>query len=198
MKSKLAVFTIATLLNIPLSYALPMLSEDGRLLTGVEGDRGIVYDVRFGDGIVGSVYGDVNFDSHRFDESHSLAWFVSRALNDIGITDGSLIAGCESVQGFNECQLFNPAEASPGRLASYFEARIIEGGPWFVWEVGRSDLSLHQDTTSLQNVTLVTYQIAPSAVTAPAGLTLLGLGLACLGWSKRGLQASATRGQLNH
>ncbi|MFK8050294.1 MAG: hypothetical protein AB8B81_17845 [Halioglobus sp.] len=184
MKNIVAILALACFLSASHSFALPILSSDGSLLTGIE-YQGRIYDVMFGDGIVGDVYADVIFNTERFDEAHQLSFYIARALIDLGITHGERIAGCEVGQRESECRLFSPAEANPGILTAYFETRKIASDPWFVWDEGVSELSLLDDTALSRNVTLVTYRVAPSRVSAPTSLALLVFGFAGLGWSRR-------------
>ena len=103
------------------------LSADGSSLTGLD-VGGVLYDVMFGDGVVGDVYADVVFDADREIEARVLSDAIVAALNTIGGVSITDLKGCESLR---ECQAWIPSE----ELGDFFFGDVAEldsnsGGVW--------------------------------------------------------------------
>ena len=186
MKSKLRLLILAAFFHATSSMAIPMLSADGSSLTGVN-VGGTIYDVMFGDGIVGDVYAGVTFDATRRQEAVVVSASIGAALNALGISGSNILSGCEGVTGSITCTIFL---ASWDRIAFagdlYSEDSIDYRPTPGSWSTGRGiGLGPLDDTTGDENLTMATYRLAETAVPAPATLALFGLGLAGLGFSRR-------------
>lgn len=189
MKNSLKLLTLAMLFHATSSWAIPMLSADGTSLTGLDVD-GTIYDVKFGDGVVDTVYSGVTFDATRETEANAVSRAIVAALNLLEVSFSD-IAGCDvaASTGREICHLFNPDSINPdnGRYTdlavAYSDGRIL-AGEWRSTPSTGSSRAPGDTTAGNPQHTLVQYQLA-ATVPAPATLALFALGLVGLGWSKR-------------
>ena len=94
----------------PAARAVPILSADGSLLSGVDVPGYGLYDIALGDGLTSDVFGGVTFDSARRAEADAVSTAVASALFDLSAAASS-IAGCEGAV----CYIFIPDRLeSPG------------------------------------------------------------------------------------
>lgn len=183
MKNQLRLLTLAILFQAASSWAMPMLSADGSSLTSID-VGGTLYDVMFGDGVVGDVFAGVTFDAAREAEANAVSVAITDALNVLGAVNTD-IAGCEEDPGGRQCLIFNPDSTPvPGGFLDRRAAATFLGRPWVqVFPINQADSS---DTSSVRFLTLAVYERQEvSAVPAPVTLLLFGLGLAGLGFSRR-------------
>ncbi|MAT91828.1 MAG: hypothetical protein CME59_04445 [Halioglobus sp.] len=89
MKNPLRLFTLAILLQATSSWAMPMLSFDGSSLTDLD-VGGTLYDVMFGDGVVGDVFAGATFDAARAAEANAVSVAITEFLNLIGAQPDSI------------------------------------------------------------------------------------------------------------
>ncbi|MDX1733328.1 MAG: hypothetical protein R3228_03145 [Halioglobus sp.] len=166
--------------------AMPMLSPDGSMLTGVEAN-GKLYDVMFADGELNATYSAITFDDARRNEANAVSEGIISALNLIGLTSPELINGCDDYQ----CTLFNPEIFGPDLPTNYaftdlapafFTPALCPPPPLDdqCWTNG-PDLVLDRywntSDSRFVDVTLVTYKEAP----VPATALLFAVGLSVLG-----------------
>ncbi|CAA0078249.1 Uncharacterised protein [Halioglobus japonicus] len=175
LKSILCAICFVALLQGSAAWAVPILTMDGSSVTGVDGleVNGSIYDVIFGEGIVGDVYAGVTFDAFREAEANAVSAALIPVLNNFGVAPKD-IAGCSN----KFCQLFNPDTLRQG--VEYIDNTMTVCLDCSMWQAG-GNLGLYATTdTFFRNATLVRYQTP-----APATLILIGLGLAGVGVSRR-------------
>lgn len=169
--------------------AMPILSSDNSLLSGVEVD-GVVYDITFGDGKVRDFYPVEDVRAAGWsDFSISMIDAIINALNLVGgPLNGSDIPGCtphtgspEIGVGVNECFLYMPTYYFVGDR-SYQVGDVILAGSggarkYSAQIYGRADL--YADTAnrgfsvSTDLISLVQINVASATVPNPATWLLL-------------------------
>lgn len=173
MKMILGSIFLATLVYSSYPMAMPILSADGSVLTGVYVD-GILYDVTFREGVIEEVYSDIIFDSAYEAEANAVSSAIAEGLNLVGVPLAGDIAGCENPI----CLLFVPDQfISP----SVYIDNNFASRHGFEWATGASNwgFSGSQDSGSLSFLTLVTFK--RQGIPTPATMALFAISLAGIG-----------------
>jgi hypothetical protein len=177
----LALVIFVSLFHAGQAIAVPLLSEDGSILTGLS-VNGRLYDVMFGDGIVGEVYEGIVFDDDREREANAVSSALLSYLQTTSRT-GLSIAGCVATDRRDRCILFNPdlEYSSNDHVA---DAQYVEYlySEWIQWpDIVLAPRTLDTGDEFRSTVTLVTYALQPTApVSVPVPLVLILLGLSIL------------------
>ena len=176
MKNKLRFLTLTFLLHATSSWAVPMLSANGSLLTGVD-VGGTLYDVMFGNGVVGEVYAGVTFDAAREAEARAVSTSVIQALNSVRASTYDIF-GCSTFS----CFIFIPTSYDGvNYTASAMPFGDESGRPKWKSTTGPTDLPLYYPTQVNSALTLVTYTETGAPIPTSPTFLLFGLGLAALG-----------------
>jgi hypothetical protein len=137
---------------------------------------GTLYDVLFGDGMVGTVYAGIIFDAARETEARSVSTALEAFFND-GPILGTDIFGYGNTLA---CQVFLAAnESTTGTQLGGPDSPLwfAPSGPPAAWGGQSPILFKTEDSTDNNSLTLATYALTPSSgVPAPATLALFGLG----------------------
>jgi|GWRWMinimDraft_6_1066014.scaffolds.fasta_scaffold09338_1 hypothetical protein len=163
--------------------AIPMLTQNGSLLTGVE-VNGILYDVTFSDGIVGELYPPGLFTGEYKSLVSPLSDAVVSALNVLG-TLPSGINGCTNVLS---CTLFNPFDTflptGAGERQYVGDVYNYQNSHWQRDTFAVMQIPASDDLSTYPTITALRF--SPSVVVpTPATLTLLAFGLAAIGFSRK-------------
>lgn len=182
MRRLVETILLATLLHGTCANAVPILSVDGSTLTSLDVD-GTLYNVTFGDGIIGDVYSSIVFDFERETEANSVSLALISYFRSSSVV-GSSISGCmRSLRG--RCFLINPDGFDTVFYRDIGAANYDSAGQG-TWEGGGLFapyplIDVDSDTSQNPIYTLVKYAVQPAfPVPTPAPLFLIGLSLVLL------------------
>lgn len=172
----LAVFLF--ILSTGSAVAMPMLSADGSRLSNLSVNDEL-YDVMFGDGVVGEVYADVVFDEAREAEARAVSIALGEALNMLDVAAIEL-EGCQTPSpspANNSCFILVPMRFEAP--ATFVVPPLISlDSPWIT---NGFDVPIEATLPPTGGFTLATYtKLAPTPVPAPSPLTLLCVGFLAL------------------
>lgn len=193
---KRAFLFITVVFFTPFAQAIPMLSDDGSMLTRLDVD-GVLYDVSFQDGVLNEVFDPGVVASTEWGEFvPKLVSALNSAFAELNLGgSGLLLQGCTSLA---LCIAYIPDlvgtdDFTATSLASYHPefspADPIPGVP----------LASDFDTGVSPGMTLVTFQRSATAVPVPSSLYIVLVGLMAVfgamklrGWDPKHLQERAT------
>ncbi|CAA0125019.1 Uncharacterised protein [Halioglobus japonicus] len=186
MRKPATAITLIIIFMLPIqATALPILSADGSLLTGVLVNEQL-YDVTFGDAVIGEAYPlSVIRSFGWFDFANAMKQGIVDALNALpSLPSPADINGCDgSVFIIDVCLLIIPDGYRPGVLYSDNIPRYLDRNAAALRPDGaeRFDLSVNgalpanQDTAGdfiAGNLTIAQFGLASTKVPAPSSLAL--------------------------
>lgn len=189
MKALILCFTLLSSILLPTrTLAMPMLSSDGTLLTGVQ-YAGELYNVTFGDGVIGDLYPQSVLEAPGwFDLANGIKQGIVDALNALPVLPlAADISGCDGSEfaGVFGCLILIPDTLVPsggGELYSDVNAAGLDANGARRTSITSLlpvapgyDTSANGDLAGL--TTFAQFQLASATVPTPGSLGLIVLAL---------------------
>ncbi len=184
----LTLLTLICLFQATPSMAMPVLSPDGSLLSGLIVEGYGVYDVSIGDSLTGALFSGITFDAGRAAEANAVSFALATALQSLGVAPDD-VAGCSDAAS---CGIFIPDQQvfpffDPDSSVLWF----LDAGPASTdqffspdeWTSGSSiEFFRHPafDSATSPYDTNGWYERRSTAVPVPTSILLIVLGLALL------------------
>ncbi len=188
---KLALL-LALLSVTPLTFATPILSNDGSTLSGLD-VNGVAYDIEFLDGVVSDIFPAAQVLAPGwYDLAGSVSAALYTALAAMGLNDNEAIRGCEDNPGIpgyvgpNICIIVTPDKLdTPDTWGADNVVVVNENGTFIAPPPYGAGIGGDADTSATGFLTLARFSPAGAPVPAPGSLLLALSGLLLVALRRR-------------